>query len=1318
MNDYDELYEDDFENDEIASAAGKSFSSHVASMTTPHFSSSAIHGTASNGGVATATAVGFGGVAAKRSRVMNPPPRPTCSLDSSFSSYQSSSSDPLLPSAHELCSSSSWHSSTSSSRHHSPATRPAKDCGSTRRAAESGKGRRAFATAGSPNAVVLASGYFRTVASPKDPNAVTLTYARPSIPQAPEQHEITSSAQDAYAELHADDRVQVIVSGAGKQTQWIPTSETSTTNAEAISCTSLHSTPSTSSLPGRARSSHRHEPSAKSNSVSAIGAKLPQHATAVAHASRSSSPLSSSTDDDDDTGDCGQRHNTFSFPFATAAAPAAAVAAGIVTAVTRNVSAERNHSCSGSAALHSGKKLLHQSNYTSLDVLDSNDGHGHCRTPAEIDAAAAAVDDEEEGEVDHNNLGASATVPSEAAARRQRMTSSSSGCSSDSFTSPTPSALVGPSLTNRQRTQWHNAAIASSSSMSPTPRTSLKRTSLLGRSDSIGTATGSVMPLSLPPQQQPPSLPRIHTGAVPPDFRTDHSSSRQKDSAASMKLRASGSHSTSSMSALSSASLKMLAAGNDAVRSVSQRRQVSGAATKTIDARLFNGVYGPQSPRTASGEDDDNNSHVEKMPRSNMTAKQPPPPSLPRLNSSQTSATTSRGLPFAKMVVAKTKGYTETSTAAAEDDDPPEPDERMALLARVAQLQEDIATWDRRIEQQRALMNAGAGKSGNAAVSSLQRHSADAAGAARRRTGFNGGKQRSESVQNASPKQTDTKGGRRSVNTRLAKLRQENEHLEAQYARQGAGTAGMCVQTFVVRADVQLQKVRQQLKEVTAARRALENRDKRAAHTIEEVHRRMPTADELEERQLKEGIYSRTSLLRTVKELKANIKRTRAATKLMEMKCGELDAHVRHKRLSSITPKEYEALCASRDANAKRMERHKTAISVYAAAFAQDARSCSKSAASGFGAGGGATQSSRSSRTTSPRASSVSPAGVGVTEREQKQVLAEYEVTKADLLLQQKRALHDRKQELQASIDELWLRIQKRNEQIKANHAVAGLNYVDTSSVAAAHEPLYVVGNTGPKRLTPASTSPMPGQGCGSPVAGSSAAAVRKGSLRDLLRSSLKRRTEATTAAEGAKGGVDATTVRLCGVVAGERKRSQENANANALHRGSKPLPALTQTGNRIAAGDEIPISAAAAGTTPSRPSRLALSRDTIEDEDAAHGSIEAILQRIDADNRQLCQGVFEQGRREGAAPPRLWQGFDNTDAVKAADSVHSDAGDYTGGMSQCDPATSRAARPHGVYDEEKIDEAPMEEEVIEEELDAGKSDGSGRSTPEWLRKN
>ncbi|KAG5480586.1 hypothetical protein LSCM1_06290 [Leishmania martiniquensis] len=1331
MSDYDELYEDDFE-EEAASVGAKSFTGCLGPVSTSNRTSPAMCTMPSNGGLATATAASHGRVAEKKAGVKGAQERRTSSLGSSFSSYQSAAADPLLPSAHELCSSSS-HSSISSSRDHVSSTRPTEGVCNARSVAQAA------------DTVVVPSGGIRASASPANCSSVTPASTRSSAPQTPEQYKVASmGARDVYAAPNGRTEVQVDAGAAVLQPhRSSPSNASEATSTAASPETSFSSSPCASSLSGRPVLARRRISPTESGSILETDAKLPQSASAPARASRS--PSASSNGSYDDASDRGRRRSTSQYPSAAAAAaeatPSAAKAAGAVTPVMRDVSADRHHSQCGSNTSSSCSKALHQSNYTSVVVLrDGDDDRGHRRTPAEIDATAAAIDDEKRESVGDGD--ASATiVPAEAAVPQRRLLNTSlSDAYSDSFTSPSSS---------------HAVAKSSSFSISPTACASSRHASLLGGPSCVGASASVVESLPSTHQQQPPSPPRVLAGAVPPGRSVANSSSSPKGAAFAVKSPASHSRATISRSALCAASSKTRAAGGAAVRGQNGPRQISVAAGKTADVQLFNGVLGSLNSRAASADDENsNNGHVEK-PQNNVSQKCLPSPQR-RFNSSRSSTPSSKDVSLPSMVIAAVKCRSATSTIAAEGNHAPEPDELTALLARVAHLREELATWDSRIARQRASVELGEGRSGRGTASLAQCHSADAAGAARRRRSSSDVSRRAESVAQARLEPIDTRGDRRPSSSRLAKLRQENERLEHQYARHDTGAAGMSVQTLVVRAEIQLQKVREQLKVVTAARRALENRDKRAAHTIEEVHRRMPTASELQERQLNEGIYSRTGLLRTVKELKANVERTRAATGLMEAKCRELEAQVRRKKLASITPREYEGLRATRDANAKTIEKHKTAILVYATASAQDARSSAKAAPSGGFAGGSATYSNRSSRTTSPRSCAVPSSRVGEKERKRQHKIGETEVLNAEFVLQQKKTLMNRKQELQAKINDLWGRVQRRDEQIKANMGATGLNYFGIAgSAVASGAPFYVVGGTGSASLTPATTSPFAAQDVDVPAAESGAAAARKRSLRDVLRTPVKRRTEEVTVAPSLLGAITPARMRsqdsVTGAVSGAHcglhsaLPALEHKGKRTVHAEGQPsLSALTaladspversaQKDSSSAVANGAPASAAAAGTNAQRSSVLTLSRDAIEAEVSARDRIEADRCKANMGDRQLGQGAPEQKRKKEAARPTLSRRLDGADRVKAVSITRGDGdvfeeepvpdeaeeaecGCSTRTAGQCGHFTGAAVRPRGVYTKDLPGQPLMDE--AGEEQGATKSSRSGRSTPEWLRED
>ncbi|GET87999.1 hypothetical protein, conserved [Leishmania tarentolae] len=907
-------------------------------------------------------------------------------------------------------------------------------------------------------------------------------------------------------------------------------------------------------------------------------------------------------------------------------------------------------------------------------------------------------------------------MSSVAAQQQQQLVPLSSGAHSDTHTSLIPPASAGHSLANRQHASSHTINKTSlSSAMSPTRRTSSNRAPLQSRRDNVSD----------------------HTGSHSSNFRS------------TTRLGTSSPHVSPHKPASSAVSATAQRASGAELRSSFNRRQVTSRPNSTMEARVFDGVYDFGEFCDASSAAGNSGDYAGKKPCTGAKPQQLSPASLPSLSNYPTSTPMSEDSSLSKVPVTTTKPRTKASTAVSKRGRAPESKERAALLERVAQLCEDVATWDSRIARQRSLMREEARRSDDEAVFSSGYSPVDSTNVARRRGASSGGKRQPESAEQAPNPKADIKGGSRLANARLTKLRQENEQLEARYARQGAGAAEMSVQALVVRAEIQLQKVRLRLKEITATRRALEHRDKRAAHTIEEVHRRMPTADELKDRQLNEGIYSRKRLLCTAKELKENLERTRAAIKMMKVRCTDLEAHVRHKHLSAITPKEYEALCDTRDANAKAIEKHKSAISVYAIAFAHELRNTSKSSC-GSDAGGFISQSGCSSITTSPCKRVVTPVRSGAMGKEQQQMIAEFEANKVNLLLQQKRSLLERKQALQTVVDELRKRVQKYNEEIKSNHMQAGLVYLDSNSTAGTNAcaPLCSAQSREPSPPILTTTSETRTSYGSTPVAGSGAVAARKRSLRDVLRSPVIRRTEALTDWAEAKGRGGAATPRLGGGDAVGCKSRQENVggNANLLNRDSVALPALVQTGKRASRAEhraslsalamlvDSPVKGATqmgSGVTAGGKT-TASSHDTIEGEIDAHDSIESMLHKIDGANKRLGRAVFGQDSREGVSPPLLLQELHEADGVKVANNVLADSnvfeeksmpakvngssGGYTGGSGHRDHATSAAGCVHHADGKAMPDEWSAEEDEVEEELSVGRSDGSGRSTPEWLR--
>jgi hypothetical protein len=679
-------------------------------------------------------------------------------------------------------------------------------------------------------------------------------------------------------------------------------------------------------------------------------------------------------------------------------------------------------------------------------------------------------------------------------------------------------------------------------------------------------------------------------------------------------------------------------------------------------------------------------------------------------------------------------------------------EERATLLLRISELQAEITTWDNRIQRKREQIAAAeaaggtptatspatarspssraqrGGSGGGLRTSPRRSNSKVQPAAARRKVSGGWGRGAGGGRTGATGRAGSVDKGFPVTKARLEALQEKNAKLEAAYARLGGdgsgGAAGIDVPALVARAEVQLQKARARLKEVTAARRALENRDKRAAHTIEEVHKKMPSSTELQERQMNDGIYSRTGLQRTVQELRSNIDRTRAAIQLMEAKCAELSAQVQERHLSSITPKEYEALRSLRESKKKTVGKHRAAIAVYSAA------------AGGNGGNGGT--SGQTSRTTSPRKSSLARRKASVqsnlTEAEQ-QAMEEYEASKAALLEDHQAALTQRKQELQSSIDDLWRRIQQRGEQIKANNGggIAG-DAVAGSGVAAARRP-----SLRQVLQTPAGGQRAKDGGDG----GGRTSPARKSAVASAPSSSLQHSAARnSTAAERLRGAVAAARqnhrARSTESPASALQQHDVASTESSAKKESKPLPPSTTTSQRTVRGTpqpssssftpladspmkgKVPWEAAASSATPSgthgAPNSCTSPLDeSVEEEGVVDvhaggvdhqttpaanehvplddadgdGAIEAMLRKIDEDNKRIGDEVF--GRASSQSPP------------------HDEIIEEIGETEEHGNGGLRSAAAASLNDAEEMDDIP-EEEVN----DAGED--SGRSTPEWLR--
>ncbi|KPI89158.1 hypothetical protein ABL78_1721 [Leptomonas seymouri] len=672
-------------------------------------------------------------------------------------------------------------------------------------------------------------------------------------------------------------------------------------------------------------------------------------------------------------------------------------------------------------------------------------------------------------------------------------------------------------------------------------------------------------------------------------------------------------------------------------------------------------------------------------------------------------------------------------------------EERAKLLMRISDLQDEIAVWDIRIERKRTMMANSAALPPAGRVRDECSSSDSSAGGPRRsqrtssktqaaaaRSKMLGGRSRGPGYagSNASHNNnncSNDRGGPTSM-ARLEALREKNAKLEAVYARLGgndAAAGSIDVPALVARAEAQLQKALARLKEVTAARRALENRDKRAAHTIEEVYKRMPTAAELQERQLNEGIYARTGLQRTAQELKGKIERIRAATQQMEAKCAQLSAQVEERHLSSITPKEYEALCSDRNNKKRAVEKHKTAIAIYSAALAHGTR-------------GGVPE--RSPRRSLSRKSS---AHVNLTPEEQK-TMDEYAASKEAVLKEEQKELAKRKQDLQSSIEYVRRRIPQLIEQIKANNSSAPGKRVNGTSACAVEDASHAPSTEG----------------------GSAAAMTRNSSLRMVLENPVGKRAKgkAPASRDGSIGPSTSTSApeqtkkASRNSAAAERLREVVNATRKALERSRsnvrsstssspKQLQPNTAEGQRVARKANQSSSSASNGLVDS-PTKNRMSRDhaasvngnnTIDTQDFlqsesmeemagdevhnplhAHDvgkhrtaaqaaveqiffdgddSIEEILREIDADGERIGEEVWGEATKP---PPQEDHG--KTGGANRGKDPRNVVGEH---QEHFPPSSEHGDEQAGV--DEDMDEVLEEEEAL-----AGEE--SGRLTPPWLR--
>lgn len=161
----------------------------------------------------------------------------------------------------------------------------------------------------------------------------------------------------------------------------------------------------------------------------------------------------------------------------------------------------------------------------------------------------------------------------------------------------------------------------------------------------------------------------------------------------------------------------------------------------------------------------------------------------------------------------------------------------------------------------------------------------------------------------------------------VQQLDEENAVLEQKLQQYDGQVVNVAF--FIARAEEQLKRAQARLAEVKRIQRALESRDKKAAHTIEVVHRFMPTSEELEVREVNETVYSCASLEKNVARVRDELKRSQESLELMNGQCAHLQREVERRNLSSISRKAYENLRDHDEVQKEQIIRLKGSVSVY-----------------------------------------------------------------------------------------------------------------------------------------------------------------------------------------------------------------------------------------------------------------------------------------------------------------------------------------------------------------------------------------------------
>lgn len=161
----------------------------------------------------------------------------------------------------------------------------------------------------------------------------------------------------------------------------------------------------------------------------------------------------------------------------------------------------------------------------------------------------------------------------------------------------------------------------------------------------------------------------------------------------------------------------------------------------------------------------------------------------------------------------------------------------------------------------------------------------------------------------------------------VEKLLEENNALERKLEKYDGQVINVAF--LIARTDEQLRRAEARLKEVKKIKQLLEARDKKAAHTIEVAHRFMPSAMELETREVNETIYTCAALEKKVAEVHKSIQRTGESLELMNRNINRLQRDVERRNISSMPVKAYENLRETHELQQREIQRLRASISIY-----------------------------------------------------------------------------------------------------------------------------------------------------------------------------------------------------------------------------------------------------------------------------------------------------------------------------------------------------------------------------------------------------